>query len=75
MPWKYDREKAVYLPPGCNPYGFRVNIHNPHIKKLYYKYIKWKGLNAYYPVSDRERFEFESYVIRMIEEKQNPPFV
>ena len=71
QPWKYDRDKAVLLPPGCNPYGFKINIHNPRVKELYYRFMKWKGLNVNYPISDRQRLEFESYVLEVI--KKNTP--
>lgn len=47
-----------------NPYGYRVDISEPETQKLYRRYKKWKGIPAWCPLSDAERFEFERYILR-----------
>ena len=46
-----------------NNYGYQVDISDPKIKPLFERYMKWKGIPPWCPLSDRERFEFESYVL------------
>lgn len=55
-----------------NPYGYRLNINHPKIKELFERYKKWKGIASVYPLSDTQRFEFESYVFGILK-KQSPP--
>lgn len=52
-----------------NPYGYRLNVNHPQINELYKRYLVWKGLNYGFPISDAERFEFETLVISEIERK------
>lgn len=50
-------------------YGFRVNIRNPYAHTLYERYRKKKGIPRHYPMSDEERFEFELFVIPVLEKR------
>lgn len=50
-------------------YGFRVNIRNPYAHALYERYSKKKGIPRHYPMSDEERFEFELFVIPVLEKR------
>lgn len=50
-------------------YGFRVNIRNPYANALYERYRKKKGIPRHYPMSDEERFEFELFVIPVLEKR------
>jgi len=43
-----------------NPYGYKLNVNHPRIRPLYEQYIKEHGGQ---PLSDRERFAFETMVI------------
>ena len=47
-----------------NPYGYLLDISHPRIAPLYWRYKEWKGIPRNIPMSDAERFEFESYVLR-----------
>lgn len=47
-----------------NPYGYHININHPHIKPFYDRFKKWKGIVG--APSDKERFEFESYMEKHI---------
>ena len=57
---------AVFLPMGCNPYGYRLNINHKRINELYRRYKAWKGLATNMPITDNQRREFEGYVLRML---------
>lgn len=46
-----------------NPYGYRLNLNNPKIKELYYRYKKYIGVARNIPLSDEQRREFEAYVL------------
>ena len=46
-----------------NKYGYRINIMHPKIEPLYQRIKKWKGVPDWCPLSDAERFEFESYIL------------
>ena len=61
-----QKEESIY----CfnNPYGFHLNINHPKINELYRRYKAWKGYPPHFPLSDKERREFESYIL-----KNNPP--
>ena len=45
-------------------YGYRLNLHHPVVSELYDRFKDWKGIPRRYPLSDKERFEFEEYVFR-----------
>ena len=45
-------------------YGYQVDISIPKIKQLYDRYKKWKGIPNWCPLSDEERLEFESYILK-----------
>ena len=47
-----------------NEYGYQVDISDPKIKELYFRYKKWKKIPSWCPLSDDERFEFESYILK-----------
>ncbi len=62
-----DQSESIYLP--LHPYGFRINIAHPRIAPLYERFRRWKGIPYGMPLSDDERFEFESYIIRKVNDK------
>ena len=47
-----------------NEYGYRVDISNPKIKPLFFRYKKWKGIPDWCPLSDDERLDFEQYILK-----------
>jgi hypothetical protein len=53
-----------------NPYGYRVDISTPEVAELYARFKKWKNIPSWCPLSDNERLEFESYILRQIEETE-----
>ncbi len=61
-------EAAMFLTN--NKYGFRLNLNNARINELYRRYKAWKGLPQQMPLSDKQRHEFESYVLK---ENITPP--
>lgn len=56
------RDDDIYAPE--NKYGYQVDITNPKIKPLYERFKKWKGIADWCPLSDAERFEFESFILK-----------
>ena len=46
-----------------NPYGYRLDISEPDINRLYNRFKKWKGIPSWCPLSDEERLEFEEYIL------------
>ena len=46
-----------------NPYGYRADIFAPELAELFKRYKKWKNIPDWCPLSDKERFEFESYIL------------
>ena len=58
-----------------NPYGYQVNINSQRpilrsgesINDLYRRYKAKHGIPAWCPPSDKERLEFEAYVMPVIE--------
>ena len=53
---------SIYAPQ--NKYGYKININHPKIRPLYEHYKRRIGAII---LSDRERFEFEAAVFKMIE--------
>lgn len=47
-----------------NKYGYQVDITDPKISPLYWRFKKWKGVPDWCPLSDEERLEFESYILK-----------
>lgn len=46
------------------PYGYRVDISTEDVLPLYKRYKKWKGIPDWCPLSDDERREFESMLLK-----------
>lgn len=59
---KQDNENSIYAPH--NSYGYKINIHHPQIRPLYERYKEYLGENI---LSDKQRFEFEMIIFKMIE--------
>ena len=53
-----------------NPYGYQLNIAHPMVRKLYFRYKDSKGIGHSIPLSDQERREFETEVIRWMERRK-----
>ena len=52
-----------------NKYGYKLNLNNPKIKELYYRYKKFIGIAREIPLSDEQRREFENYILN----EKRPP--
>ena len=50
-----------------NKYGYQIDISHPQIKPLYERFKKWKNVPRWCPLSDQERLEFESYILKKME--------
>ena len=46
-----------------NPYGYRLDISDPDINRLYVRFKRWKRIPPWCPLSDDERREFEGYIL------------
>ncbi len=46
-----------------NSYGYHINISHPQIAPLYARFQAWKKIPSMNPLSDKERFEFEEYIL------------
>ena len=55
-------KNTIYAPE--NKYRYRINITHPKIEPLYKRFKKWKGVPDWCPLSDAERLEFESYILK-----------
>lgn len=55
-----ELNKGVYL--FGSPEGFRYNVNNETINKLYRRYKSWKGLRQNEPITNEQRREFENYL-------------
>ena len=49
-----------------NPYGYRLNLNNSYIRKIYERYKFKKGLATRYPISDEEREKFEELTVNYL---------
>lgn len=56
---------SIYIHPR-NKYGYQININHPKINGLYRRYLKWKGIPQWCPLSDKQRFEFEAYIFGLL---------
>lgn len=52
-----------------NPYGYRLNVNHPFIRKIYLRYKAKLGVVERVPLSDSQRFEFEEVTINYLKEK------
>lgn len=50
-----------------NPWGYRVNINCPAVRPLFERYLRWRKIPLWCPLSDDERREFENYVLPKLE--------
>lgn len=46
-----------------NPYGYKLDISDPDINRLYVRYKRWRHIPPWCPLSDDERREFEGYIL------------
>lgn len=60
--------ESIYADPkfrftSVNPTGYRYDVNNPMIGKLWNRYRKLNGISLRYPVSDDQRHKFEHEVV------------
>lgn len=63
---KTKEHDSIFAPQ--NKYGYKISINHPQIRPLYDAYKKKIGAII---LSDKERFEFERIIMKMIERKRN----
>lgn len=49
-----------------NPYGYRLNLNNSYIRKIYEQYKFRNGLATRYPIGDEEREKFEELTVNYL---------
>lgn len=62
---KTEPNNSIYAK--TNPYGYRLNVNHPAIRKLYEKYKEKTGESI---LSDMQRFKFEQYILDKIARKE-----
>lgn len=60
--------ESIYADPdkrwtSANPAGYRYDVNNPTIRKLWDRYRKLSGISLRYPASDAQRHKFEHEVV------------
>lgn len=60
---------TIYLPKP-NKYGYQLDICQPLVAKLYWRYKDAHHIPAWCPMSDEERMDFERQVIEWWERKK-----
>lgn len=60
------RITTIEIPPGMNPYGFRINIGHELIGPLFDEWKITNGLHPRWSPSDADRLRFESFVLEAI---------
>ncbi len=58
-----------------NQYGFLININHPLIFPLYIRYKKIKKLALHFPISDKDRFEFETTIFKTLEKSKEKQLI
>ncbi|QNO17340.1 hypothetical protein [Caproicibacterium amylolyticum] len=53
-----------------NPWGYQVNINHPQVRPIFDRYLNWRKIPPWCPLSDSERREFENYVLPKLEGMQ-----
>lgn len=61
-----DNNDSIYVLN--NKYGYKINVNHPKIRPLYDVYKKKIGAMI---LSDKERFQFESIIFKMIQRSKN----
>lgn len=49
-----------------NPYGYKLDLNNLYIRKIYERYKFKNGLATRYPISDEEREKFEELTVNYL---------
>lgn len=58
-------EELIYIGTP-NQYGFRYNLYNPIVSKYYQRFKEKRGLHRCFPLTDKQRFEFERGMDQLI---------
>lgn len=60
-----DFDGSILISKG-NPYGYALNISHPRVAAWYARFKAEKHLPVMFPISDEERFEFETRILRAL---------
>lgn len=63
----HDNDDSIFI--SGNECGYKVNITHPLIRPLYERFKEKIGCPIVYPLSDRERFQFENLIIQKFGKK------
>ena len=54
-----------------NKYGYQLDLKDPLVQKLYWRYKEKHHIAHWCPMSDEERLDFEAQVIEWCERRSN----
>ena len=54
-----------------NKYGYQLDLKDPLVQKLYWRYKDKHHIPHWFPLSDEERLDFEAQVIKWWERRNN----
>ena len=63
--------QSYYLPAG-HKYGYLININNPQMKQLYYRWKEKHGIPKRIPLSDQDRHQFDRDIMLLLQGRDNP---
>lgn len=63
---QHGANDSIFISP--NKYGYKVNINHPQIRPIYERYKRKIGC---WILSDKERLDFEAFIIRKYIESKN----
>lgn len=69
----YTMENTIFN--SNNQYGFLININHPRIFPLYIRYKIIKKLPLHFPISDKDRFEFEAIIFKSLEKAKEKQLI
>ncbi|WMJ23480.1 hypothetical protein RBG61_02080 [Paludicola sp. MB14-C6] len=46
-----------------NKYGFKIKVNHDSIKPLYELFKQRRNLSSHYPISDKDRLDFENWLV------------
>ena len=67
---KPSQEQPLSIYTQGNPYGYRLNLRHPLVRKLYFRYQDKLGISRSTPLSDGERMEFERQALPWLERRE-----
>lgn len=63
-----DIFRSASTPPGFSPIPYMINIAHPVMAMLYDRFHEIYKLPKHYPLSDKQRFAFEKWILDLVKE-------